>query len=253
MEPKPEKGPARLSPIGSHRPSCNLLSRTGADVEWRLHDRPAPYPEAVAEMEGRVAAIVAGEAPELVWLVEHPALYTAGTSAHREDLLEPDRLPVFRTGRGGQYTYHGPGQRVAYVMLNLADRDRDVRCFVSHLEDWIIATLVAFGVVAERREDRVGVWMPPSVGRPEAKIAAIGVRVRHWVTFHGISINVAPELDDYAGIVPCGAAGFGVTSLAELGVEASMDEVDAELMRAFVAVFGGPLRNSAEARELSPA
>jgi len=197
-----------------------------------------PYPEAVEEMDRRVAAILAGEAPELVWLVEHPPLYTAGTSALPGDLLEPDRLPVFRSGRGGQYTYHGPGQRVAYVMLNLADRAKDVRCFVSRLEDWIIATLAELGVAGERRDDRVGVWVPAAGGRPESKIAAIGVRVRHWVTFHGISINVAPDLGDYAGIVPCGAAGFGVTSLAELGVVASMADVDAALRQSFGPIFG---------------
>jgi len=189
-------------------------------------------------MDRRVAAIAAGEAPELVWQVEHPPLYTAGTSAKAGDLLEPGRLPVFRSGRGGQYTYHGPGQRVAYVMLNLADRAKDVRCFVSRLEDWIIGTLGEFGVAGERREGRVGVWVPASGGRPESKIAAIGVRVRHWVTLHGISINVSPELGDYAGIVPCGANGFGVTSLAELGVAATMSDVDAALRRAFGPVFG---------------
>ena len=199
------------------------------------------YADAVAEMEQRVDAIGAGTAPEFIWLVEHPALYTAGTSARAEDLLEPGRLPVHRSGRGGQYTYHGPGQRVVYVMLNLAERGRDVRCFVSTLEDWIVATLGEFGVIGERRDGRVGVWVPASGDRPEAKIAAIGVRVRRWVTFHGLSINVAPDLGDYAGIVPCGASGYGVTSLADLGMAASMAEVDDALRRTFATVFGDAL------------
>jgi lipoyl(octanoyl) transferase len=198
-----------------------------------------PYPDATAEMERRVASIIAGDEPELVWLVEHPPLYTAGTSARDQDLLEPGRLPVFRTGRGGQFTYHGPGQRVAYVMLDLSERGRDVRCFVSALEGWIIETLAQFGVAGERRADRIGVWVPATAGRPEAKIAAIGVRVRHWVTFHGLSINVAPDLGDYAGIVPCGAAGAGVTSLADQGVNATMAEVDVAMKQSFAAAFGG--------------
>ena len=199
---------------------------------------PVPYPDAVAAMEARVEAILSGNAPELVWLVEHPPLYTAGTSAKPDDLLAPDRFPVFRTGRGGQYTYHGPGQRVAYVMLDLTRRARDVRCFVSSLETWIIETLQEFGIAGERRQDRVGVWVPETDRRPEAKIAAIGVRVRRWVTFHGIAINVDPDLSHYGGIVPCGAKGFGVTSLADQGVKASMADLDAALERRFRPIFG---------------
>jgi lipoyl(octanoyl) transferase len=224
-------------PEASER-SCRLRNRSGAPVEWRAEDGLVPYPEAVAEMEARVASIIAGDAPELIWLVEHPPLYTAGTSARDRDLLQPDRLPVYRTGRGGKFTYHGPGQRVVYVMLDLRERGRDVRCFVSTLEDWIIATLAAFGVAGERRADRIGVWLPGGAGRPEAKVAAIGVRVRHWVTFHGASINVAPDLGDYAGIVPCGAAGFGVTSLADQGADVTMAEVDGALERSFAGAFG---------------
>ncbi len=208
------------------------------------------YPDAVAAMEARVEAILAGEASELIWLVEHPPLYTAGTSAKPADLLIPDRFPVFRSGRGGQYTYHGPGQRVAYVMLDLSKRARDVRCYVSSLETWIIETLKAFGLSGERRQDRVGVWVPGKDGAPEAKIAAIGVRVRRWVTFHGISINVAPDLGHYAGIVPCGAAGFGVTSLADRGVGASLHDVDEALRTAFQPIFGAV---SDRARSESPA
>jgi lipoyl(octanoyl) transferase len=221
--------------------TCRLASRTGTAVEWRATEGLAGYADSVAEMERRVDEIGAGTASELIWLVEHPPLYTAGTSARDEDLLQPGRLPVHRSGRGGRYTYHGPGQRVAYAMLNLADRGRDVRCFVSYLEDWIIATLAEVGVAGERRDGRVGVWVPASGDRPEAKIAAIGVRVRRWVTFHGLSINVAPNLGDYAGIVPCGATGFGVTSLADLGIAASMADVDAALRRTFTEVFGDVL------------
>lgn len=222
--------------------SCSLRSHSGTAVEWRVEGGLVPYLDAVKEMEKRVAAIIAGDAPELIWLVEHPPLYTAGTSARDTDLLEPDRLPVYRTGRGGRFTYHGPGQRIAYVMLDLARRGRDVRCFVSALEDWIIAALADFGVAGERRADRIGVWVPARADRPEAKIAAIGVRVRHWVTFHGLSINVAPDLADYAGIVPCGAAGFGVTSLADQGVAATMADVDAALRASFAATFGGEIK-----------
>jgi lipoyl(octanoyl) transferase len=222
--------------------SCSLRSHSGAAVEWRVEGGLVPYLDAVKEMEKRVAAIIAGDAPELIWLVEHPPLYTAGTSARDTDLLEPDRLPVYRTGRGGRFTYHGPGQRIAYVMLDLARRGRDVRCFVSALEDWIIAALADFGVAGERRADRIGVWVPARADRPEAKIAAIGVRVRHWVTFHGLSINVAPDLADYAGIVPCGAAGFGVTSLADQGVAATMAEVDTALRGSLTAPFGDEIK-----------
>jgi lipoyl(octanoyl) transferase len=207
---------------------------TGA-VEWRVADALVPYDAAVAMMEARVAAIHAGTAGELVWLVEHPPLYTAGTSADAADLIEPGRLPVFKTGRGGQYTYHGPGQRVAYVMLDLTRRGRDVGCHVWRLEEWMIRVLARFGVAAERREGRVGVWVDR--GGHDDKIGAIGVRVRHWVTYHGLSLNVDPDLGNYAGIVPCGIAGQGVTSLAALGSKATMADVDAALRATFDAVF----------------
>jgi lipoyl(octanoyl) transferase len=188
-------------------------------------------------MEAKVAAIRAGAAPELVWLLEHPPLYTAGTSARDEDLLQQNRFPVFRSGRGGQFTYHGPGQRVAYVMLDLDRRGRDIRAFVGALEDWLIETLGLFGVRGERRESRVGVWVRHRDGREE-KIAALGLRVRRWVSFHGISLNVAPELSHYEGIVPCGVAEHGVTSLAALGITVSMDDVDRALRAMFEARLG---------------
>jgi lipoyl(octanoyl) transferase len=207
-------------------------------VEWRVADALVPYDAAVAAMEQRVAAIRARSADELVWLVEHPPLYTAGTSADAADLIEPDRLPVFRTGRGGQYTYHGPGQRVAYVMLDLTRRGRDVGCHVWRLEEWMIRVCARFGVTAERREGRVGVWV--AQGAREDKIGAIGVRVRHWVTYHGLALNVAPDLANYAGIVPCGVSGHGVTSLAALGVKATMADVDAALRDTFDDVFASP-------------
>src|SRR5436853_6766811 len=201
----------------------------GADVEWRISDASVPYPEAVAAMEARAADIAAGHAAELVWLLEHPPLYTAGTSGRNEDLLDP-RFPLFPAGRGGQLTYHGPGQRVAYVMLDLKRRRPDVRAYVAGLEEWIIRSLAAFKVRGERREDRVGVW----VARPdkgvghEDKIAAIGVRLRRWVSLHGISINVAPNLQHFSAIVPCGVADprYGVTSLADLGLAVTMADVD---------------------------
>ena len=213
-----------------------------AAIEWRVSNALVPYAEAVAEMERRIAAIRAGTAPELVWLLEHPPLYTAGTSARPEDLLAPGRLPVFKTGRGGQYTYHGPGQRVAYVMLDLKRRRPDVRAYVAGLEEWIIRTLAAFNVRGERREDRVGVW----VNRPdkgfgfEDKIAAIGVRLRRWVSFHGIAINVEPDLKHFEAIVPCGVADpcYGVTSLVDLGHPVTMADVDLALRQAFEQVFG---------------
>ncbi|NDV88002.1 lipoyl(octanoyl) transferase LipB [Aurantimonas aggregata] len=214
-------------------------------VEWLILEGLTPYPDAVAAMEERAKAIAAGTAPEAVLLLEHPPLYTAGTSAQDTDLVDAGGLPVFATGRGGEYTYHGPGQRVAYVMLDLTRRRQDVRAFVAALEAWIIATLGEFQVVGERREDRVGVW----VCRPERpsgiegvvaedKIAAIGIRVRRWVTFHGISLNVDPDLDHFAGIVPCGIRGSGVTSLADLGIPVTMPEVDMLLRQNFVRVFG---------------
>ena len=204
-------------------------------VEWRIARALVPYEQAVAEMEARVAAIRAGEAAELVWLVEHPPLYTAGTSADAADLIEPGRLPVFKTGRGGQYTYHGPGQRVAYVMLDLTRRDRDVGCHVWRLEEWMIRVLARFGIAGERREGRIGVWV--AHGGREDKIAAIGVRVRRWVTYHGAALNVDPDLGNYAGIVPCGISGYGITSLAALGVKATMADVDAALRATFDEVF----------------
>jgi lipoyl(octanoyl) transferase len=195
-------------------------------------------------MEARAAAIRAGTAPELVWLLEHPPLYTAGTSAKAQDLVAPDLLPVFKTGRGGQFTYHGPGQRVGYVMLDLKQRGSDVRRFVGDLEEWLIRTLATFGVRGERRADRIGVWVARGDGR-EDKIAALGVRVRRWVTFHGVSLNVAPDLSHYAGIVPCGISQHGVTSLQDLGVDVGMDQVDAALQRSFDEVFGAmPVRVS---------
>ena len=213
---------------------------TAADlpaVEWSVAPGPVAYPDAVAAMEERVAGILARRAPEQVWLLEHPPLYTAGTSAQADDLLDPSGLPVFKSGRGGQYTYHGPGQRVAYVMLDLAARKRmDLRCFVRDLEQWLIGTLAEFDVAGECRTGRVGIWV--ETDGAEAKIAAIGVRVRRWVTFHGVSLNVAPDLAHYRGIVACGIREHGVTSLAALGIEATMSDVDLALRRNFDAVFG---------------
>ena len=209
------------------------------EIEWRLGDTPVDYRAAVEEMERRVAAIRAGTAAELVWLLEHPPIYTAGTSAREEDLLEPGRLPIHRTGRGGQYTYHGPGQRIAYVMLDLRRRGQDVRCYVHQLEEWIVRVLARFDVRGERRDGRVGIWVARSGGREE-KIAAIGVRVRQWVTYHGVALNLDPDLDHYRGIVPCGIAEHGVTSLARLGVAATMAEVDVALQCTFAEVFADP-------------
>src|SRR5665811_2223349 len=213
----------------------------GGAVEWRISDAPVPYPEAVQAMEARAADIAARRAPELVWLLEHPALYTSGTSGKAADLLDP-RFPMFATGRGGQITYHGPGQRVAYVMLDLKRRRPDVRAYVASLEEWIIRTLSAFNVRGERREDRVGVWVSrPDKGEGfEDKIAAIGVRLRRWVSFHGISINVEPDLTHFDAIVPCGVADprYGVTSLADLGHTATMADLDIALRQAFQEVFG---------------
>ena len=206
-------------------------------VEWQVGDGLVAYEAAVAAMEARVAAIRAGTAPELVWLLEHPPLYTAGTSARHDDLVDPTLLPVHRSGRGGQYTYHGPGQRVGYVMLDLGRRGGDLRRYICGLEGWLIRTLARFGVKGERRPGRVGIWIDEGGGR-ESKIAAIGVRVRHWVSFHGVALNVDPDLGHYRGIVPCGISEHGVTSLARLGVKAGMDEVDAALRSAFAETFG---------------
>ena len=205
-------------------------------VAWANNSGAAAYLSAVAAMEAHVAAIAAGEELERVWLIEHPALYTAGTSALAADLVDATRFPVFQTGRGGQYTYHGPGQRVAYVMLNLAKRGGDVRAFVAALEQWLIATLAEFGIVGERREERVGIWVRHHGG--ESKIAAIGIRVRRGVTFHGVSLNVNPDLSHFDGIIPCGVIEHGVTSLAALGVHETMADVDLALRRNFETVFG---------------
>ena len=207
-------------------------------IEWRISATPVDYEAAVADMEARVAAIREGTAPELVWLLEHPPLYTAGTSARDEELLDPGRLPVHRTGRGGRYTFHGPGQRVAYVMLDLVRRDRDVRCHVHRLEEWMIGTLARFGVCGERRAGRVGIWVVRPDG--EDKIAAIGVRVRRWVTYHGMALNIDPDLDHYRGIVPCGIAEYGVTSLAAKGISAAPAAIDAALRASFAPAFDRP-------------
>lgn len=227
-----------------------MPSRDVAPVEWRISDALVPYADAVAFMDARVARISAGASPELIWLLEHPPLYTGGTSAQATDLVDA-RFPVHKSGRGGQFTYHGPGQRVIYVMLDLNRRNPDLRAFVGALEDWIVAALRTFKVMGERRADRIGVW----VARPEKprgkggeiaedKIAAIGIRVRRWVSFHGVSLNVAPDLTHFSGIVPCGisAAHFGVTSLRDLGVPVSMSEVDVALRDQFEPIFGKTVR-----------
>ena len=218
-------------------------------VDWIVTGGLTPYEEAVAAMEARVEAILAGTAPEAAWLVEHPPLYTAGTSARVEDLREPDRFPVHRARRGGQYTYHGPGQRVAYLMLDLGRRGRDVRRFVHDVEAWVIEALAAFAVRAETRPGRVGVWVPrperpplPDGTAREDKIAAIGIRLRRWVSFHGVAINVEPDLAHYGGIVPCGVAGHGVTSLVDLGLPVTMADLDAALLAAFEEAFGEAAR-----------
>jgi lipoyl(octanoyl) transferase len=225
-----------------------LMRADGRAVEWVVSDGPTGYPEALAAMKARAAAIAAGTAAEAVWLVEHPPLYTAGTSAQPGDLLDPGRFPVYEAGRGGEYTYHGPGQRVAYLMLDLRQRGRDVRCLVSGLEGWIIDTLERFNIKGERREGRIGVWVR-QLGRSggESKIAAIGVRVSKWVSFHGISLNVSPELSHYDGIVPCGISDRGVTSLEDLGQIVSMAEVDMALKTTFVDRFGAVEPHSQQA------
>ncbi len=239
-----------MLPLSSHmsleKPAPLKPSSATAPVEWRISDALVPYADAVAFMDARVARIAAGTAPELIWLLEHPPLYTAGTSARATDLVDA-RFPVHKSGRGGQFTYHGPGQRVIYAMLDLNRRNPDLRAFVCALEDWIIAVLSTFNVRGERRVDRIGVW----VARPEKprvkngetaedKIAAIGIRVRRWVSFHGIALNVAPDLTHFSGIVPCGisASHFGVTSLRDLGLPVSMSEVDVALAREFEPLFG---------------
>lgn len=234
------------SPVG---PSFLSSDASAPPVEWVIAEDRVDYEAAVAEMEVRAAAIAEGRAAERVWLVEHPPLYTAGTSARDEDLLTPDRFPVFRSGRGGQFTYHGPGQRVAYVMLDLSRRRRDVRGLVSALEAWLIGTLGRFNVRGETRPDRVGVWVrrPERGDDAEDKIAAIGVRLRRWVSFHGVALNVDPDLEHFSGIVPCGVRRYGVTSLVDLGRPVAMSEVDSMLRAEFERVFG-PTRGLA-ARE----
>jgi lipoyl(octanoyl) transferase len=212
-----------------------------ASAGWAVSRGFVDYPAAVAAMEARAAAIAEGTAGELVWLLEHPPLYTAGVSAKAGDLIEPDRFPVFASGRGGQYTYHGPGQRVAYVMLDLTRRRRDVRAFVAALEAWVIGALGRFNVTGELRDGRVGVWVErrtPGLPPREDKIAAIGVKLRRWVSFHGISLNVEPDLGHFSGIVPCGVTAHGVTSLVDLGLPVTMDETDAALRASFTEVFG---------------
>jgi len=214
-------------------------------IEWRISERPVPYRIALAEMEARAGDIALGRAGELIWLLEHPPLYTAGTSADPRDLIDPHRFPVHQARRGGQYTYHGPGQRVVYVMLDVGARGHDVRAFVRQMEDWVIATLAEFGVRGERRAGRVGVWVvrrdkpPDPGGQPrEDKIAAIGVRLRKWISFHGLSINVDPDLSHFEGIVPCGIRDHGVTSLVDLGLPVTLEDVDLALRRTFRQVFG---------------
>jgi lipoyl(octanoyl) transferase len=224
--------PETLLPF--HRPD-------GRPVQWAVSQGYVDYPQAVAAMEARAAAIADGEAEELIWLLEHPPIYTAGVSAKGDDLIQPDRFPVYRSGRGGQYTYHGPGQRVAYVMLDLRERGRDVHGFVTALERWIIGALDVFAIKGEIRKDRVGVWVErkaPGIPPREDKIAAIGVKLRRWVSFHGISLNVEPDLGHFTGIVPCGIAAHGVTSLVDLGHPVSMDEADEALKSSFRSVFG---------------
>jgi lipoyl(octanoyl) transferase len=212
-----------------------------APAGWAVSPGLIPYEAAVAAMEARAAAIAEGRASELVWLLEHPPLYTAGVSARAADLLQPERFPVFQSGRGGQFTYHGPGQRVAYVMLDLTQRRRDVRAFVAALETWLIGALAGFNVQGEIREGRVGVWVerrPPGAPVRDDKIAAIGVKLRRWVSFHGVALNVEPDLSHFSGIVPCGQTEHGVTSLVDLGLPVTMDEADAALMASFRQLFG---------------
>lgn len=226
--------------IGFCRSAEKLMRADARPVNWIIAPQQVPYPDALEAMRIHARAIADGEADEAIWLLEHPPLYTAGTSAKPEDLLAPDRFPVFDAGRGGQYTYHGPGQRVAYVMLDLRERGRDVRCLVSGLENWVIDTLATFNIKGEKREGRVGVWVKRPEKGPfaEDKIAAIGVRVSRWVSFHGISLNVSPDLGHYSGIVPCGITQHGVTSFEDLGQIVSMEEVDMVMKSAFERHFG---------------
>ncbi len=219
-----------------HRAPLTTAVADNTPVEWAVSETPIEYPVAVTAMEERAARIAAGEAPELIWLLEHPPIYTAGTSAREQDLLQSDRFPVYRTGRGGQFTYHGPGQRIVYVMLNVKRRTGDVRAFVGLLEQWLTATLSTFDIVGETRLDRVGVWVRrPERGKAcEDKIAAIGIRVRRWVSYHGYSLNVNPDLEHFSGIVPCGVREHGITSLADLGrADVTMDDVDRAIELSF--------------------
>ena len=226
---------ASLSEYGFGNLNLSASADSRAEVEWRISDAPVPYPQALAEMEARAAAIADGTAGEQVWLLEHPPIYTAGTSARDEDLIDA-RFPVYRTGRGGQFTYHGPGQRVGYAMLDLKSRKPDVRAYVHDLEEWLIEALAEFNVKGERREGRVGIWVQR--GMREDKIAALGVRIKRWVSFHGVALNVDPDLSHFSGIVPCGVTAHGVTSLADLGIVTSMADVDVALKRSFGKVFG---------------
>ncbi|WMT92478.1 lipoyl(octanoyl) transferase LipB [Pelagibacterium sp. H642] len=230
-------------PLQTCTSAAKLKRADGQPAGWMISDALVSYPTALETMKERARAIAEGSAGEAVWLLEHPPLYTAGTSARSEDLLAPDRFPVFEAGRGGQFTYHGPGQRVAYVMLDLRERGRDIRCLVSGLENWVIDTLAAFNIKGEKREGRIGVWVKRPEKGPfaEDKIAAIGVRVSRWVSFHGISLNVSPDLDHYSGIVPCGISQHGVTSFEDLGHLVSMGEVDSVLKATFERHFG-PVR-----------
>jgi lipoyl(octanoyl) transferase len=205
-------------------------------IEWKISDQPVDYPAAIAMMEARVEAMIAEEAPEMVWLLEHPPLYTSGSSVKCDDLLDATRFPVFATGRGGQYTYHGPGQRLVYVMHDLNQRGRDLRAHICRLEEWLIQSLAEFEIRGERRQGRVGIWVQRTDGS-EAKIAAIGVRVRRWIAYHGLALNLDPDLSHYQGIVPCGLKDYGVTSMRALGSAATMPEVDAVLRRKFASVF----------------
>jgi lipoyl(octanoyl) transferase len=235
-------------PLTSPAQTLRFGRDDGAPAGWAVSAGRVPYPEAVAAMEARAVAIAEGQAGELVWLLEHPPLYTAGVTAKAQDLLQTDRFPVFRTSRGGQFTYHGPGQRVAYVMLDLNRRGRDVRAFVAALEAWIAGALARFGVDGQPRPGRVGVWVErrwPGAPSREDKIAAIGVKLRRWVSFHGIALNVEPDLSHFEGIVPCGISEHGVTSLVDLGLPVTLDEADAALKASFVEVFGAVIEADA--------
>lgn len=225
-------------------PLAKTISTLHSPIEWAVSKGFVPFKEAERFMEERVAAIAEGDGGELVWLLEHPPLYTAGTSAKAEDLLDPDRFPIHKTGRGGQFTYHGPGQRVVYVMLNLKKRNPDIRAFVRDLEQWLIKSLAAFNITARCHEGRVGVWIPAKNGSGEEKIAAIGIRLRKWISFHGISLNINPDLTHFEGIVPCGLPEFGVTSFEKLGHLVSMPEVDVVLRKEFEKVFGPTVSTS---------